>query len=90
MLYEAAYWRDGGEETRPEIETMMAQPQYAHYVEGWGRPGDRCVVALDGHDQPAGAAWYRSTLPDEDTARLQAFGVSPREGPGPAKHGRAR
>jgi hypothetical protein len=32
-----------------------------------------------------GAAWYRSTLTDEDTSRLQAFGVSPREGPGPAK-----
>jgi hypothetical protein len=31
------------------------------------------------------AAWYRSTLSDADTARLQAFGVSPREGPGPRK-----
>jgi GNAT superfamily N-acetyltransferase len=29
------------------------------YVEGWGRPGDTGVIALDEGEQPLGAAWYR-------------------------------
>ena len=59
MLYEAVYWRETGEETRPPLEEMLAIPELARYVEGWGRPGDAALVALDRADEPAGAAWYR-------------------------------
>jgi ribosomal protein S18 acetylase RimI-like enzyme len=32
----------------------------AHYVAGWGQPGDLGVIAIDPHTrQPAGAAWVR-------------------------------
>ena len=30
----------------------------ARYIEGWGRPGDAAVIALD-EGFPVGAAWYR-------------------------------
>ena len=28
------------------------------YISGWGRPGDRSLIAIDGF-QPCGAAWFR-------------------------------
>ena len=34
------------------------------YVEGWGRPGDRALVAIEGF-QPVGAAWYRLFTAEE-------------------------
>lgn len=41
-----------------EREAILALPELAKYVAGWGRPGDRGFVAeLDG--EPAGAAWRR-------------------------------
>ncbi|HET9214494.1 MAG TPA: GNAT family N-acetyltransferase, partial [Gaiellaceae bacterium] len=57
MLLEAVCWRaaaPGG----PPVEEVLADPQVALYVEGWGRTGDAGVVAVDG-GQPVGAAWYR-------------------------------
>lgn len=59
MLYEAVNWRETGDETRPPLEEMLADPQMARYVEGWGRPGDAALVAVDRADEPVGAAWYR-------------------------------
>jgi ribosomal protein S18 acetylase RimI-like enzyme len=58
MLAEAASWeRPSGEPACP-LADLLAVPQVADYVEGWGRPGDEGVVAeLDG--EPAGACWYR-------------------------------
>jgi ribosomal protein S18 acetylase RimI-like enzyme len=50
MLRHAYYWRWGDPET--------ADLPVARYWEGWGRPGDRLLVAIDGF-QPVGAAWYR-------------------------------
>lgn len=61
MLVEATNW-DG---TRPASPTSVARdPQAWHYVEGWQRPTDFGVVAVDG-DHPVGAAWARF-LPSED------------------------
>jgi ribosomal protein S18 acetylase RimI-like enzyme len=50
LLRHAYYARWGAEET--------AGVPLTRYVEGWGRPGDAALVAIDGF-QPVGAAWYR-------------------------------
>ncbi|MGQ0825641.1 MAG: GNAT family N-acetyltransferase [Actinomycetota bacterium] len=59
MLYEAVYWRDDSAEERPPLDALLAQPETARYVDGWGRPGDLAVLALDRRDEPVGAAWHR-------------------------------
>ena len=54
MLYEAS---GHGDPTDPAI---------ALYLEGWGRPGDAAVVALDPEDgRRVGAAWYRLMPPEK-------------------------
>ena len=60
MLYEAVNWFDNGAEERPAMDAVLAVPENARYVEGWGRPGDVALFALDPRDEPIGAAWYRS------------------------------
>jgi ribosomal protein S18 acetylase RimI-like enzyme len=59
MLYEAVNWYDDGAEERPALETTLADPLNARYVEGWGRMGDVAFCALDRSDEPVGAVWYR-------------------------------
>ena len=57
MLYEAASVSAGirslGKEKAPSL------PANRKYVEGWGRPGDAGIIAVDRTEQPLGAAWYR-------------------------------
>ena len=60
MLYEAVNWYDDGAEERPAMDAVLAVPENARYVEGWGRPGDVALYALDPRDEPVGAAWYRT------------------------------
>lgn len=43
----------------------MADPNLAHYVEGWPRSGDVGVVAEDDRGEPVGAAWYRHFSADD-------------------------
>lgn len=62
MLYEAAFWRQ--ESGGPPIDEALRKPDLARYVEGWGRPGDRGLVARVS-ETPAGAAWVR-LFNDED------------------------
>jgi hypothetical protein len=51
MLVAAAFWRaDGPVGT---VQEVMGNPDLAHYVEGWRRPGDLGVVAED--ERPIGA-----------------------------------
>jgi GNAT superfamily N-acetyltransferase len=60
MLYEAVYWRDDGADERPPLDSILADPRTARYVEGWDeRPGDTAVFAFDRIDEPVGAAWCR-------------------------------
>jgi ribosomal protein S18 acetylase RimI-like enzyme len=58
MLAEAASWeRPRGDPPYP-LSDLLAIPEVADYVQGWGRAGDAGVVAeVDG--APAGACWYR-------------------------------
>ncbi len=61
MLVAAAFWRPDG--PIGDVQSVLAQPQLAHYITGWPRPGDIGMVAEDG--APVGAAWLR-LLPEED------------------------
>ena len=64
MLYEAACWRPDG--PKPPREEIFSVPELAHYVDGWGRPGDAAVIAFDPDDgAKVGAAWYR-LMPPQD------------------------
>jgi len=62
MVVEAANWRSGGVRPRHEVITS---PEHSRYVAGWMRPSDAGFVAVDEHDAPVGAAWYRM-LPRND------------------------
>lgn len=64
MLYEAVH-RPAGE-PEPSREEILSKPGISHYLEGWGRPGDAAVVALEEDSgRRIGAAWYR-LMPPED------------------------
>lgn len=56
FLYEAVFRRD---DQPPYPRTIIGEPKVRVYIEGWGRPGDVCLVALvDG--AYAGAVWTRA------------------------------
>lgn len=55
MLYEALFIPPG--EARPP-RSVLGLPEIAHYVAGWGRPGDFGLVARSG-GEAVGAAWFR-------------------------------
>lgn len=58
MIYEALYWRPDAE--RQPFDFVLAHPEIARYVHGWGRAGDRALVAVTEPDEQAvGAAWCR-------------------------------
>jgi ribosomal protein S18 acetylase RimI-like enzyme len=46
------------------MDAVLAVPENARYVEGWGRPADVALYALDLRDEPVGAAWYRTYTAD--------------------------
>jgi ribosomal protein S18 acetylase RimI-like enzyme len=54
MLCWAAHW-----ESAELDESVLERPEVAHYVEGWGRAGDRAVVAETTGGKLVGAAWFR-------------------------------
>ncbi|HSH40083.1 MAG TPA: GNAT family N-acetyltransferase [Chthoniobacterales bacterium] len=61
ILWEALYQglhRAGGDAS-PSRE-VLRRPEFARYVEGWGREGDRGFIASDTEShQLLGAVWYR-------------------------------
>ena len=57
MLYEALQRTEGDTPTSREI---VHQPEFARYVESWGRAGDAGFVAHDAaNSQLLGAVWFR-------------------------------
>jgi ribosomal protein S18 acetylase RimI-like enzyme len=41
------------------LEEVLADPEIARYVAGWGRSGDAAVIAVGDEGRRLGAAWYR-------------------------------
>ena len=56
MLFEAFVWDTTAR--RPAWSECRQQPEFAKLLSGWGRHGDRGVIAEDGVT-PFGAAWFR-------------------------------
>src|ERR1041384_5129808 len=55
MLYQALQTSEGA-----PSRDILQRPEYARYVEGWGRPGDTGFVVSDKYDgEVLGAVWYR-------------------------------
>jgi ribosomal protein S18 acetylase RimI-like enzyme len=48
-------------------DAALAVPSSRKYLDGWGRPGDAGVVAVDDEGCRLGAAWYR-LFPADDPA----------------------
>lgn len=56
MLFEAFLWDP--DEARQEVGEFLRSTEFVKLLAGWGRPGDRCLIAeLSGI--PVGAAWFR-------------------------------
>jgi ribosomal protein S18 acetylase RimI-like enzyme len=80
MLYQALQTSEGA-----PSRDVLKQPEYARYVEGWGRPGDTGFVVSDkGTKEVLGAVWYRVPSAGEKKSASQtesipelAFAVKP-------------
>jgi ribosomal protein S18 acetylase RimI-like enzyme len=58
MVYQGIHTPAGESAPPPDV---VRQPQFAHYVAGWGRSGDIGFVAHDRDEvKPLGAVWFRS------------------------------
>ncbi len=68
-----------GEKGAPPRD-IVHRPEFAHYVQGWGREGDTGFVAHDGKDKSVlGAVWLRKPVgPAQGSAPPElAFAVKP-------------
>jgi ribosomal protein S18 acetylase RimI-like enzyme len=73
MLYQALQTSEGA--PPPDV---VKRPQFARYVEGWGRPNDTGFVAHDTESsQLLGAVWIRRLSDQPDAPPDLAFGVKP-------------
>ena len=73
MLYQGVHTAGSGSAPSPDI---VHQPKFAHYVTGWGQPGDTGFVAHDRQQgKPLGAAWFR--CPEGQGVPELAFAVRP-------------
>ncbi|OIJ68185.1 GNAT family N-acetyltransferase [Streptomyces mangrovisoli] len=57
MLVAAVNWNPA--QTAVSRDRVLEDCLSAHYVEGWPRPGDLGVVAVEAGGRPIGAAWLR-------------------------------
>lgn len=68
MLYQGI--QSGSAQPVPSPD-VVHQPEFAHYVSNWGRPGDMGFVAHDSEQhKPVGAVWFR--LPENWTGDADA------------------
>jgi ribosomal protein S18 acetylase RimI-like enzyme len=56
MLFKAFLWNP--DEARLEVGEFLRSTEFVKLLAGWGRPGDRGLIAEVG-GIPVGAAWYR-------------------------------
>lgn len=61
IVFDAAAFRDV---EYPPMDELLATAHYRPYVEGWGRTGDRCLVACLG-ETPVGGVFYRLFAPPQ-------------------------
>ena len=72
-LYQALQTSEGA--PPPDV---VKRPEFARYVEGWGRPNDAGFVAHDTQtSQLLGAVWIRRLSNQPDAPPDLAFGVKP-------------
>ena len=73
ILYQALHTSEGG----PPRDAVK-RPEFARYVDGWGRPDDAGFVAHDTKNgQLLGAVWIRRLSDQPDAPPDLAFGVKP-------------
>jgi ribosomal protein S18 acetylase RimI-like enzyme len=73
MLYQALHTSEGG-----PPQDAVKRPEFARYVDGWGRPDDAGFVAHDTKSgQLLGAVWLRRLSDQPDAAPDLAFAVKP-------------
>jgi len=56
MLFEAFFWDP--ETRRPAFSSFCGDPEFTKLLAGWGRTGDRAVIAEE-HGVRRGGAWFR-------------------------------
>ena len=64
MQFEAFFWNPNT--PRPLADEFLARPEIQRLLAGWGRPGDRAVIAQE-DETPIGAAWYRFWTDEDHT-----------------------
>ena len=80
MLYQALQTAEGAIAPPRDV---VRQPEFARYVEGWGREGDTGFVAYDSEqdDELLGAVWLRLPIGEHEDNEEQtpelAFAVKP-------------
>jgi ribosomal protein S18 acetylase RimI-like enzyme len=62
MLFEAFFWKEGV--ARPRLSDFRQRPEFAMLFAGWGRPGDRALIASTEQGAARGAAWFRLWTPE--------------------------
>nr|WP_275695622.1 GNAT family N-acetyltransferase [Fredinandcohnia sp. SECRCQ15] len=55
MMYESIHIPND----KPAKEILLNQPGLKKYNEGWGRKGDRALIAVNDKNEALGAVWYR-------------------------------
>ena len=61
MLFEAFFWDASTD--RPRLASFRNTMEFSKLLAGWGRPGDRAIIA-EQSGSPIGAAWLRLWTPD--------------------------
>ena len=75
MLYQGLSSPD---KQQPVSRDILQQPEFARYVERWGRPGDTGFVAHNKKDgMLLGAVWLRKPAVQADAPPELAFAVKP-------------